>query len=280
MYGGGPSVIHGLHAALSDVGIEITYHDYWKHDAKNFDLVHYFGWYDNVNWLRHQRDDPPLVVTPISWFDYPLRRRWKESLKYALRVAVHLTRDRRALGYPFEIPAHFFPNSEGEAYYLTRAYRVPREKMTIVPHGVSMEFAKGNATAFERQYQLRDFVLCVGRFEYPRKNQLALVQALRNQTIPLVSIGGADLGFEWYYEQCRNEAASNTVFLPPLPREDPMLISAYHACKVLAMPALLESPGLTGCEAGLAGANLALTKNGSTHEYFGDDAWYFDPRDQ
>jgi len=279
MYGGGPSVIHSLAGALRKLGVEIVLHDYWKHDPKQFDLIHYFSCQDSFNWKHQHADDPPLVVTPISWLEFSAARRLKESSLYAIRALLHRTSDRRALGYPFSFPAHFFPNSQGEADCLSSAYGVPREKMTIVPHGVSQAFCEGDATLFEREHGLSDFVLCVGRFEYPRKNQLALVQAMKDAKMPLVFIGGAEPGSQWYYDQCRREAGATTTFLPACGREDPMLISAYHACKVLAMPALLESPGLTGLEAALAGANLAVTKNGSTREYFGDHAQYFDPTD-
>jgi glycosyltransferase involved in cell wall biosynthesis len=61
-------------------------------------------------------------------------------------------------------------------------------------------------------------------------------------------------------------------------REEPLLISAYHASKVVVLPALLESPGLTGLEGALAGASVAATQFGSTREYFGSHAYYFDPR--
>lgn len=279
MYGGGPTVVYSLADELRQIGVDVTFHDYWKHDPSHFDVIHYFSSYDNSNWLRHRENDPPLVVTPISYFAWPLTKRIEMGLKYYARVLRHRTTNRRRLGYTFQIPAHFFPNSEGEAHYLSEAYHVPREKMTIVPHGVARTFEQGDPTLFERRYGLRDFVLCVGRFEYPRKNQHTLIKAMRNEKVPLVFIGGPDAGFAAYYEQCRREAGAHAHFLAPIKHDDPLLSSAYHACKVLVMPALLESPGLTGLEAALAGANAAVTSGGSTREYFGEHAWYFDPRD-
>jgi glycosyltransferase involved in cell wall biosynthesis len=151
--------------------------------------------------------------------------------------------------------------------------------MTIIPHGVPGSFEYGDPSLFERTYNVRNFVLCVGRFEFPRKNQLNLVRALRGERLPLVFIGGPEAGHELYYTQCRQEAGSDVVFLPPMKRDDPLLLSAYHASKVVIMPALLESPGLTGLEGALAGANVAATQFGATKEYFGQHAWYFDPND-
>jgi glycosyltransferase involved in cell wall biosynthesis len=279
MYGGGPSVIHNLAAELAGLGVAVTFHDYWTHDPKAFDLIHYFSCYDPFNWLRRAPGDPPLVVTPISWLAFSFRKRAEEQLKFALRVLRHRTRDRARLGDPFVIPAHWFPNSEGEAGHLSRAAGVPRAKMTIVPHGVARRFLDGDPALFERGHGVRDFVLCVGRFEHPRKNQLNLVRALRPAGVPLVLIGGPEPGHEGYYQQCRREAGPDVRFVPPIAHGDPLLASAYHACRVIVQPGLLESPGLTALEGALGGANVATTTGGSTREHFAEHAWYFDPRD-
>jgi glycosyltransferase involved in cell wall biosynthesis len=280
MYGGGPSVISNLTGELARLGVEVTFHDYWKHDPKAFDLVHYFSCCGPHNWLRRAPGDPPLVVTPITWFDQPLWKRTEARLKLAFRALRHRTWDRARLGDPFVVPDHWFPNSEGEAYHFSRSMGVPRSKMTIVPHGVPRRFLEGDPALFERAHGVRDFVLCVGRFEYPRKNQLALVRALRDEAVPLVLIGGPEPGHEWYYERCRREAGPNARFVGSVRADEPLLASAYHACKVVVQPALLESPGLTGLEGSLGGANVATTTGGSTWEYFADRAWYFNPRDE
>lgn len=279
MYGGGPSVVHNLANELRQLGVEVTYHDYWTHNPRDFDLVHYFSCVDAHNWLRKHADDPPLVVTPITWYDFPWRQRFKDRLFRGLRLLKHRTHDRKRIGDPFAFPDHWFPNSEGEAYHFGRALDLPRSRMSIVPHGVPRRFAEGDATRFEEEFGLRDFVLCVGRFEHPRKNQLNLIRALRTESIPLVFIGGPDVSQTWYYDQCQREAGPHTRFLPPFPAGDPRLVSAYHACKVVVQPALLESPGLAGLEGALGGANVATTSGGSTREYYAEHAWYFDPRD-
>jgi acetyl esterase/lipase len=280
MYGGGPSVVHNLAAALAEIGVEVTFHDYWKHDPKAFDVVHYFSCYDAHNWLRQAPGDPPLVVTPISWFQYSWRVRFKRKLKFVVRAIWHRTTDRRRLGDPEVFPAYWFPNSEGEGHYLTEWFGVPPDRMTTVPHGVHRRFADGSGDDFERAFGLRDFVLCVGRFEYPRKNQLALVEAMKDADVPLVFIGGPDAGHEPYYEKCRAAAGPATRFLPPLRHDDPLLRSALHACKVIVQPALLESPGLAGLEGALGGANVATTDRGSTREYYSDCAWFLTPTDR
>lgn len=278
MYGGGPTVINMLAENLKSLGVDITFHDYWKHNPKNFDLIHYFSCIGAENWLRHRDDDPPLLVTPISWFYFPLRKRIGETVKFFARAALHLTTDKKKLGYTFAYPRFFYPNSEGEAIGLQRSYGISRDRMRIIPHGVPDFFAKGDGDLFKKTNGLGEYILCVGRFEYPRKNQLMLIRALRSAQLPIIFIGGPEPGFESYYEQCRNEASPRMKFLSALPYGDPMQISAYHGAKVVVMPALLESPGLTGLEGALGRANIAATQYGSTREYFGEHAFYFDPR--
>jgi glycosyltransferase involved in cell wall biosynthesis len=278
MYGGGPSVILNLAAELRALGVEVVFHDYWKHDPSDFDLIHYFTLYDAFNWHRRAPSDPPLVVTPISW-GISFTKLAEERMKHAVRVLRYRTRDRRRLGDPYVIPAHWFPNSGGEAYHLARTLSLPRSSMTIIPHGVARRFTEGDTSLFRETYGLDDYVLCVGRFEHPRKNQLALIQALKDTGLTLVFIGGPEPDHEWFYERCKAEAGPNVHFISPLPHNSPLLVSAYHACKVIVQPALLESPGLTALEGALGGGNVASTANGSTREYFAEYAWYFDPSD-
>ena len=65
--------------------------------------------------------------------------------------------------------------------------------------------------------------------------------------------------------------------MPGIDHENPLLASAYAACGVFVLQGWFETPGLAAIEAGLAGARLAVTKDGSTREYFKDYAEYFNP---
>jgi glycosyltransferase involved in cell wall biosynthesis len=264
--------------ALRAAGVEVKLHDPWADDPRSYDIVHYFSCYDNVSWLRRERS-VPFVVTPITWFEFRYRKRLEDRIKFEMRALRHRTRDRVRLGYPFAMPDEFYPNSEGEAHHLSRAEGVPLSKMTVVHHGVSANFADGSATIFEERFGIRDFILCVGRFEPPRKNQLTLIRAWKNDDRKLVFIGGPEPGKEAYLRACKSEAGPSTLFLEPIPHDDPLLRSAFHASRVVVLPALLESPGLTGLEGALGGATIAATERGSTKEYFGPDAFYFDPED-
>ncbi len=92
--------------------------------------------------------------------------------------------------------------------------------------------------------------------------------------MPLVLIGQAHP--EGYRDLCRRYADENVHFLDHLPAEE--LASAYAAAKVHVLPSWLETPGLSSLEAAAAGCTLVVSDRGLTREYFGDEAWYCDPR--
>jgi glycosyltransferase involved in cell wall biosynthesis len=175
----------------------------------------------------------------------------------------------------FEILKHDFPN----------VFKDHRKKFSVVPNGVDSKiFCSSSPRKFVEKTGLSDFVLCVGRFGF-RKNQLSLIKALKGSGIPIVFIGDApiDSKFYWvkdaadrtYFHKCKREADSSCVFLPNMSHS--ALASAYAACKVLALPSFYETPGLVALEAALAGANVCITQEGSTSEYFLDYAYYCDP---
>lgn len=118
-------------------------------------------------------------------------------------------------------------------------------------------------------------MLCVGRIE-PRKNQHRLIQALSDTVIPLVLIGNPMAND--YFALCRQLAGDRVYFLPAVPHDSPLLAGAYAACRVFALPSLLETPGIAALEAGVAGARVVVTPYGGAREYLCDHAFYPEPR--
>jgi glycosyltransferase involved in cell wall biosynthesis len=120
------------------------------------------------------------------------------------------------------------------------------------------------------------FVLCVGRIE-PRKNQLALVQALEHLALPLVIVGDPGPLHHDYARRVHSAAGSGVLLLGARPRSE--LFSLYAAAEAHVAPAWYETPGLVSLEAAAAGTRVVTTDRGCTREYFKDQAFYLDPSD-
>ncbi len=136
----------------------------------------------------------------------------------------------------------------------------------------------GDPQLFEREYGVRDFVLCVGRLE-SRKNQLMLLKALEESDLPVVLAAGG-FSYQPEYEQAVKKfiRKGRTIVLGRI--SDEMLASAYRAAKVHALPSWYELPGLVSLEAARYGCAVVVTKNGTAPDYFGERAFYCDPADE
>jgi glycosyltransferase involved in cell wall biosynthesis len=118
------------------------------------------------------------------------------------------------------------------------------------------------------------FVMCAGRIE-PRKNQLALIQAMEGQDVPLLIVGDPGPMHGDYFRRVQAAAGKNVKLLPARSREQ--LFALYARAEAHVAPAWYETPGLVSLEAAAAGSRVVTTDRGSTREYFGSDAFYLDP---
>jgi len=275
--------------------VHVKLFDMWRDDIKDYDIIHIFNPtafpFESCRLARFANTlGIKVVTTPVffssdtwikesigarlafSWklFDFFKRFRFTRNYLQYLDPLSHVEKLLRTSDL-------VLPNTVEELKFLSNTFfDIPSDKYVIVPNGADLQFKDGNEKLFEMQYNVRDFILYVGRVE-ARKNVIGLIRAFVRSGLKarLVIIGGAE--FPQYVESCKREANENVLFIPPMPHSD-LLMSAYKAAKVVALPSYYETPGLAALEGGLAGANVVITAIGGTREYFGDFAWYVNPR--
>jgi glycosyltransferase involved in cell wall biosynthesis len=262
--GGGEQQLIKYAEHLPQHGIEVILHDQWKPALDVVDVVHFFSCIGgSIHFCNYVRERGiPLVITSSLWLDdatkhlYPI-----EEIRAQLMLADVIV-----------------PNSQTECDALARVLELPREQFMPVMNGVERHFAPPHdQNAFRKKYGIYgSFILNVGNIER-RKNQLNLVRALIGNDFPLVMVG--QVREPDYAERVSAEADGRVHFLGPLKNDDPLLASAYAACAVFALPSTCETPGLAALEAAAAGAPMAVTREGSAREYFGDMCQYVDPTD-
>ncbi len=282
--GGGEVQLLQTKKHLEKLGVQVKLFDPWQDKLKDYDLVHTFGSVKDCLPVMEAAKTAgvPNVLSTICWYS------WKSAFHTYPETkarAVSLARHAAKVFFPcmpskrkrmMEISDLLLPNSVSEAGQLKSFFGAPEKKIIPVPNGVDMSFADAKPDAFISKFGFRDFALCVGRIE-PRKNQLGMVRALSGISAPVVFIGAPVPHYQAYYEQCKKEAGKNIHFLGPMPHDSGLLPSAYAACKTFVLASWLETPGLAALEAGLAGANVVITTEGATYEYFQDFASYAPP---
>ena len=157
--------------------------------------------------------------------------------------------------------------------------------MRISPLGIDTElygqsFTEAQLDDFRQRYGLEPgYVAQVARIE-EKKNQLAVIQALYDDPVPLVFVGKDSPYYAPDYpDRCRELGArrGHVKFLGWLPETELPLL--YAACAAHIMPSWVELPGLSSLEAGAAGARVISTEIAPLRELLGDAVWCCDPYD-
>ena len=295
----GGDVVHAdrTASALRALGTDAEVAPTGAPDPRGYDVAHVFGIFEpatarkQIDAIRAHRT--PLVLSPI-WLDLRALFATAPHLEHALaarsadeverrlaqlhRVEMQLpwrgsiarNADRRLeaqraliLGADVVLPA-----SEVEAYLYGERLRVSRVPFVVAPLGVDDE-----AFAVERP-RVRAGVLCAARVE-PKKNQAALIYALRDADVDLTLVGNAF--DERYLALCKRWATPRTRFVGHAEHAEVLRMMARTA--VHAHPSWLESPGLASLEAAATGARVVVGDRGCEREYFGPDVDYADPAD-
>lgn len=275
-------------------------------DPQEYDLIHIFNW-EQLEEISTTYGDYltrfPMVLSTIFWFhtgqwyDNAITRRWLWRVAHHVggaararsiyerwqQIKFRWGKRGRALRRLFQLPAQLLPNSYIEMRHLEEVLGLEgclQKKCTIVPNGIQKELYDPLPPPnweFQKEYGIKGFVLQVARIQ-SAKNQLGLIEALADLSIPIVFIGQPSPYEKEYVNRCYEQGRKrgNVYFLNPKTSRE--LASIYILAAVHVLPSWRETPGLASLEAAAAGCRIVSTANGSAREYFGDEAWYCDPR--
>lgn len=233
--------------ALRELGVEVETAIADEPPRVSVDLVHGFGLTVEQVAMAKARG-LPVALSTIYWPRRYYRRaaRARSRARYVESLARNLpSRTAAALRLrpswdsasraAFAAADLLLPNSRGEAAAIRRDLRV-RTPARAVPNGFDVRvFTPAPAPA------PRERVVYVGRIE-PHKNQLRLIEALRDTELPLSIVGSTHPHHEEYAARCRAAAAGQAVeFWPQASQAE--LAAVYRGARVHAMPELLRDDG-------------------------------------
>jgi glycosyltransferase involved in cell wall biosynthesis len=303
--GGDTTQVLQTAAALRQLGVMVDVQHGPRSSFGGYDVVHLFHvdrvWENEAYCRLLRRERRPGALSTIWWpadeFDAGGRAGWQgrlarwtgsrryQDLRLLQRWLLQLGQQpgrhalaarcwgfHRAVRRILATVRVILPNSDAERRELEAHFQTPRPTV-VVSNAADRRYFHPPA---EDEWSVRRGVYCVGRIE-PRKNQLALIEALRGTDIPLVLIGQPGRFSRDYADRCRAAATANMTFLPQ--QTPDQLREHYHAARVHACVSWYETPGLASLEAGLCGCALVVTPGGATGEYFGGQAHFCNPAD-
>jgi glycosyltransferase involved in cell wall biosynthesis len=174
------------------------------------------------------------------------------------------------------------PNSISEIRRLEHdlGIEIPASRVVPVPNGIDPAVYDPDRLPDdelpERLAPYRGCVLCVARIGRA-KNQLALVRAARDLSMPIVIAGRAGPTQQRYWHELQAAAGPNVTLLGEVTETEKWWL--YKLARVHVLPSWIETTGLSSLEAAAMRCALVITDKGDTREYFGDMAQYADPAD-
>ncbi len=217
----------------------------------------------------------PIVTTihDLSFIRFPRLFRPANRLYLTIMTRLSAHRARRLIA----VSEHAASESVG-------LLGVPRDKVTVVYHGVDAAFRPlpaAEVRAFrERQGLPERFLLFVGTLE-PRKNLHRLIKAfarIYNGRDKLALVGGKGWLYDDLFADVEELGLSEAVLFPGyVPKEE--LPLWYNATTAFVYPSLYEGFGMPVTEAQACGTPVLTSNTSSLPEAAGEAALFIDPHD-
>lgn len=268
-----------LALALEQRGHEIVRLNPWEHCAtSSLDILHFFlggAQLYGIECGRKTSGRPALVFSPIIDSNYS-----NKLYRFAARCGELHPRvftiqgllRRQALGSDAVVC-----RSRHEKQRLVEGLGIQESKLAVVLNGIDVPAVSSSVIAeVKTRLRLPDkFVLHVSAYTQERKNVLRLVEAVGKLGYPLVIAGHSEPGTIYTKLTEESERSANIRMLGFVDKQTRNAL--YALCHVFCLPSYHEGTGLAALEAGLSGAQLVITKNGGTQDYFGPHAAYVNP---
>jgi len=258
--GGGEVQLQNSRDELLNLGYSVDLYNQWL-PQKNCDIFHQFSIELGTESVikEYKSLNKPIALSPIMWniFD-------KDSFRWFLTREI------------FKASDIIMTNSNIESRRLSNALDIDITKFHPTRNSVPEEFLTIKCRKdFKNIYNIQgNFVLSVANIDR-RKNTKVLCELCAKHNIPLVIIGEIR---DLYYIEEFKEDFEKAIYLGPIYDKE-VLKSAYQQCTIFALPSQCETPGISALEAGSQGAQILITEEGATREYFLDYVEYVNPND-
>lgn len=263
--------------ALRKLGHDVVCLSPWDDCSAGFDVVQFFqGGFANFS-IESTRSSghkclvfAPIIDSNESNLRYRIAARLGSTLKKVFTIPAVLQQQARASDL-------VVCRSRHEQARIVEGLGIDAAKVKIVLNGVTPPDVGGASDGGLTLDLPERFVLHVSAYTQERKNVLRLIEAVGPLAIPLVVAGAGRPG----HVMDRLNALAGRYPSVRLLRyvDEPTLRALYRRCKVFCLPSVHEGTGLVALEAAAYGAQVVITQNGGTRDYFADLAFYVDPFD-
>lgn len=239
-----------IHRALLARGVNAEMFDWTA--KMPADIYHFVGlptYLSTVVQLVWHAGKPYVCTVMSDGMHHPLRR-MKARVKFAIE-----RRMRDGSGYEGALrhASAIIAITPRGALGLDRLYGLPPERVLVINHGIDARFTTAKPDQWRKTFGTTPFILCVGAIQ-KRKNQLLLAEACNRIKLPLVLLGPVHRGELAYGRDVTLAMSINAerfggLWLQDLDNDNPLLVSAFAACRMLTLLSAHETQPLSVLQA-------------------------------
>lgn len=271
-HGGLQNQIVQTKQALERIGVEAEFLRWWDGDQHG-DLIHHFGSAQNAFLLKARIGKLPVVMT--SLFSETCNRS-------GARLALQGWLTRALLAIPigegikqqlawrtYGTCTHNIVGLEAERRVLQNVYRVPADKVSVVPLGLSRFYLQAGCGRRNEPH-----LICVGTIRQI-KCCIELATMARTARSPILFVGKPYQDSDPYWSRFKTLVDDQWVKYQPHVNSETEMIRLYHSARGFVLMSDYENWSLVAHEAVACGLPLLIQDQNWSRERFGNQIRYF-----
>ncbi len=271
-HGGMQIQIEQSKKALQQIGVETEFLRWWDEDQSG-DILHHVGFLpDELTQFARAKGYKVIVTILLT---AQCNRSPKELLVRQLAAASLLS-----LPLPRQIKTklpwlaarnydHLTVGLEAERNFLERVYGIAREKISIVPLGLTDAFLKAGPPL-----RTENHLICTGTIT-PSKNSLELAQMAHQARVPMLFVGKPYDFESQYWKDFQKLVDGELIKLHPHVKDAAEIVQLLQRARGYVLMSRYENWSLAAHEAAGCGLPMLVPDQNWSRERFGDQVHYF-----
>ncbi|MEI8291589.1 MAG: glycosyltransferase [Verrucomicrobiota bacterium] len=271
-HGGAQIQIEQTKAGLEAHGIEVEYLRWWD-KAQRGDLIHYFGTASNSYLTIARNAGTPVIMTNL--FTETCNRsqsrltRQGWLIQAALKFPVFHQVKNQLNWNTYRNASHNVVGLECEKFVLEKVYRVPSERISLVPLGLSESFLKAGSG-----HRNANHLICTGTIT-ERKCFVELAQMARAAEVPILFVGKPYHPDDPYWLRFKRLIDNRWVTHQHHTDSEGEMTELLQAARGFVLMSQFENWCLSAHEAVACGLPTLVQDQNWSRERFGNQARYF-----
>lgn len=242
--GGFETQVYQIFKELRGLGVDVLWHNLEDSDLEDVDILQIMAAEPSmIPMMRMAKNKGvKVVLTPQQGSRAKSNRYLKACL--SLSKIPQLCSMHKLMCATIRCADFLTPLCSFEAQRMTEVYGFDRDHIRVIPNGLDRVFFDDAVADVE--IPCKEYLLTVGRIE-ENKNQLTLIDVVKNLGMNLIIVGGPGSSGSDYLEKCK-KAANNRVYFWGVERDPLVVKQLYRNTRLTVIPSYSEMLPLVAFE--------------------------------